>query len=243
MKMKFGLALAALGLTGVIAAGEIYSLDLAAAAPGSEIVKTDDTGKQVIVRKNWGMWPRDPNVVGARVVDLDGVKAIEIAKGIQLNTNEWSMDGVDAQQSVIYARFQLLVKEVAPNTVAAIVSLQQKNNRAAAFIGLIANKEGKLAVSVSNGDGKGKVSWRNVADVEIGQWVTIDVKMNFDTKTCDVTVNGKTAESNAFRHAADWEGTMWAANKTSRDYRYDIKADMTTVYCSQVKFSADPIGK
>ncbi len=243
MKMQLGLALALLGLASSVTAAEIYSLDLSAAAPGSEIVKTDETGKQIIVRKNWGMWPRDPSVVGAKVVDLDGVKAIEIAKGIQVNTNEWSMDSVDAQQSVVYAQFQVLVKEVPPGAVAGIISLQQKNNRTAAFIGLIANKEGKLAVSASNGDGKGKVSWRNVADVELGKWITIDVKMNFDTKTYDVTVNGKTAENNAFRHAADWEGTMWAVNKTSRDYRYDIKADMTTVYCSQVKFSADPIGK
>ena len=65
-------------LATVVAAGEFYRLDLAEFAPGTVLVRTDASGKPVTLRPTWGMWPRTPDKAGAKVVERDGVKALEI---------------------------------------------------------------------------------------------------------------------------------------------------------------------
>ncbi len=223
--------------------GEFYRLNLKDLAPGSEIVKTNTDGKQSSLLKAWGMWPREANTVGAVVTEVDGVKALQIKKGIQLNSSEWSMASNDAQQSVIYARVKVMVKEAPEGVVTGAVMFQQVNGRSAAFIGLLCNK-GKTYVSASNGDGKGYVKWVHAGEFKLGEWTTVDVKMDFVKKVYDVSVNGSEAlKDNKFRHAEAWEGTMWAKSVENKDYRYDIKADNADVFVSEIAFSADPVEK
>ena len=71
-------------LATVVAAGEFYRLDLAEFAPGTVLVRTDASGKPVTLRPTWGMWPRTPDKAGAKVVERDGVKALEIQPGFQI---------------------------------------------------------------------------------------------------------------------------------------------------------------
>ena len=54
------------------AAGEFYRLDLNKLEPGTVLVQTDAAGKMRALRPTWGMWPRTPDSVGAKVIERDG---------------------------------------------------------------------------------------------------------------------------------------------------------------------------
>ena len=93
-----------------------------------------------------------------------------------------------------------------------------------------------------DGDGKGGIRWQKAGRVEPGAWFTVDVKLDFNKKTFDVSVDGRNWETNRnFRHAAQWVGTMWAENLKDRAYRYDIEAGAALpVLVSEAAFSSDP---
>ena len=228
-------------LATVVAAGEFYRLDLAEFAPGTVLVRTDASGKPVTLRPTWGMWPRTPDKAGAKVVERDGVKALEIQPGFQINSAEWSMSDNDAQQSVVYCRFRFLLPELAGKGITGSLRLQQANNRTAAFIGF-EPKGAAFDVLAGDGDGKGGIRWQKAGRVEPGAWFTVDVKLDFNKKTFDVSVDGRNWETNRnFRHAAQWVGTMWAENLKDRAYRYDIEAGAALpVLVSEAAFSSDP---
>ncbi len=230
------LAISALG------AGEFYRLNLSDLAPGSALVKTDATGKVTTLRPTWGMWPRTPDSIGAAVVERDGVKALEIQKGFQINSSEWSASGNDAQQSVIHTRIKLLLSELSGKGIVGSLRLQQLNNRTAAFIAFEPKGEA-FDVLAGNGDGKGGVIWRKAGRVEAGKWFTVDTTLDFSAKTYDIKVADADAViGNTFRHAADWVGTMWAESLKSNAYRYDIEAaNATNVLVSEIVFSSEPI--
>ena len=137
-------------------AGEFYRLDLNNMEPGTVLVKTDSSGKMSSLRPTWGMWPRTPDSVGAKVVERDGRKVLEIEKGFQVNAAEWSAKENDAQQSVVYCRASFLIPELAGKGIVGSLRLQQVNNRTAACIGF-EPKGDRFDVLVSNGDGNGKV--------------------------------------------------------------------------------------
>lgn len=99
-------------------------------------------------------------------------------------------------------------------------------------------------VLVSNGDGNGKVVWQKIGRVEPNKWFTVDIKMDFNGKTCDVALDGGEWQTGKkFRHASSWEGTMWARGLNARDYRYDIEAGKSPVLVRDIVFSSDPIGR
>lgn len=225
------------------AAGEFYRLDLNKLEPGTVLVQTDAAGKMRSLRPTWGMWPRTPDSVGAKVIERDGAKVLEIEKGFQVNSSEWNAGVSDAQQSVAYCRISFLLPELSGKGLAGTLRLQQVNNRTAAFIGFEPKGE-MFDVLVSNGDGNGKVVWQKIGRVEPNKWFTVDVKMDFNSKTCDVALNGGEWQTGKkFRHASSWEGTMWARGLTVRDYRYDIEANKIPVLVREIVFSSDPIGK
>ena len=220
-------------------AAEFYRLDLSKNNPGDKFVTVDDSGKQRSQRPTWGMWPREKNTAGGEVVEINGVKAIKIAKGLQINSSEWSADVPDAQQSVIYARFKVMIDKLG-DKVNGSLTLQQQNGRAAAFVGLVGDFN-KPQVVISNGDGKGYVRWIPVAPFKVGEWTVIDLKLDFNNKRSDISVNGSLPlTGNIFRHADAWEGTMWAKAAGDKSYRYDLKADSADLYVSDVEFSAEP---
>ena len=224
-------------------AGEFYRLDLNNMEPGTVLVKTDSSGKMSSLRPTWGMWPRTPDSVGAKVVERDGRKVLEIEKGFQVNAAEWSAKENDAQQSVVYCRASFLIPELAGRGIVGSLRLQQVNNRTAAFIGF-EPKGDRVDVLVSNGDGNGKVEWQKVGRVEPGKWFTVDIRLDFNSKTCDVALNGGGWQTGKrFRHASSWVGTMWAQDLGSRDYRYDIEAGGVTLLVRDIVFSSDPIGE
>lgn len=225
-------------------AEEFYKLDLSSETLGTDIVKVDANGKQIANRKTWGMWPRTANSVGAKVIEFDGQKALEVMKGFQVSSSEWDITKVDSQQSIVYARFQIVVKsdsEIDAGLVGS-VAFQQINNRMGAFIGITA-KKGVLAIDASNGDGKGFVKWQNVASIKANEKVTVDVKMNFATKTYDVTVGDKSLKDNKFRHADQWVGSMWAESTTNKACRYDVSAILSNLVVTELEFSADEFTK
>ena len=228
-------------LTFTATAGEFYRLDLSELAPGTALVKTNAAGKSAALRPTWGMWPRTPDKAGVKVVERDGVKALEIQPGFQINTSEWSVAQNDAQQSVIYCRFRLMLPELAGKGVVGSLRLQQANNRTAAFIGF-EPKGAAFDILAGNGDGKGGVNWQKAGRVEPGKWFTVDIKLDFNTKTFDVAVDGRNWETGKnFRHASNWVGTMWPENLKDRSYRYDIEAGTALpVLVSEAAFSADP---
>ena len=230
-------------LATVVAAGEFYRLDLAEFAPGTVLVRTDASGKPVTLRPTWGMWPRTPDSVGAKVIERDGAKVLEIEKGFQVNAGEWNAGVSDAQQSVAYCRVTFLLPELSGKGLAGTLRLQQVNNRTAAFIGFEPKGE-MFDVLVSNGDGNGKVVWQKIGRVEPNKWFTVDIKMDFNGKTCDVALDGGEWQTGKkFRHASSWEGTMWARGLNARDYRYDIEAGKSPVLVRDIVFSSDPIGR
>ena len=94
------------------AAGEFYRLDLNKLEPGTVLVQTDAAGKMRSLRPTWGMWPRTPDSVGAKVIERDGAKVLEIEKGFQVNSSEWNAGVSDAQQSVAYCRISFLLPEL-----------------------------------------------------------------------------------------------------------------------------------
>ncbi len=224
-----------------VPAVEFYKLDLTNLAGGSALVKTDPAGKQQSLRPTWGLWPRTPDAVGVKVVERDNVKALEVQKGFQINTGEWDAKNNDAQQSVIYCRFRFLVPVATGKGLLGSLRLQQLNNRTAAFIGF-EGRNGKIDVLAANGPGDGKVNWDKVAAVEPGKWFTVDVKLDFNEKKYDLSVNGgEWAAGKNFRHAAQWVGTMWAQDPGKKDYRYDVEASAATeIFFADAAFSADP---
>ena len=239
---QFAFLLALCAVIGA-AAGEFYRLDLSKLEPGTVLVRTDAAGKMRALRPTWGMWPRTPGSVGAKVVERDGKKVLEIEKGFQVNAGEWNGTVSDAQQGIACCRVSFLLPELAGKGLAGTLRLQQVNNRTAAFIGFEPKGE-MFDVLVSNGDGNGKVVWQKIGRVEPNKWFTVDIKMDFNSKTCDVALNGgEWQRGKKFRHASSWEGTMWARGLNARDYRYDIEAGSTPVLVREIDFSSEPIGK
>ena len=224
-------------------AGEFYRLNLNGLNAGTVLVRTDASGKLRPGRPTWGMWPRTPDSAGAKVVEIDGGKALEIAKGFQVNSSEWSTGGNDARQSVVYCRFSFMIPELAGKGIVGSLRLQQVNNRTAAFIGF-EPKGDRFDVLVCNGDGSGKVQWQKVGRVAPGKWFTIDIKLDFNDKTCAVALDGGDWQTGKkFRHASSWVGTMWPQDLKSRDYRYDIEAGGTALLVREIAFSSDPVGE
>ena len=97
-------------------------------------------------------------------------------------------------------------------------------------------------IALSKADGK--VVWQKIGRVEPNKWFTVDIKMDFNGKTCDVALDGGEWQTGKkFRHASSWEGTMWARGLNARDYRYDIEAGKSPVLVRDIVFSSDPIGR
>jgi len=224
-----------------LGAGEFYRLNLAELTPGTVFIKTDAAGKLSSLRPTWGMWPRTPDAAGIKVAERDGVKALEVQPGFQVNTSEWDSASNDAMQGVAYCRFRFLIPTLTGSGIVGSLRLQQLNNRTAAFVSF-ERKGDAFDILAGNGDGKGGIVWKKAARVEPGKWFTVDLKLDFNAKTFDISADGRDWLTGLnFRHASAWVGTMWAENLKSRAYRYDIEATAMPILVSEAVFSSDPI--